>query len=47
MKRNVFRERTDSILIWPRIDLVAGLESPHTRADPDHDPRHIIAQNER
>jgi hypothetical protein len=34
-------------LIWPRIDLVAVLESPHSRSDSDHDPSQIITQNER
>ena len=45
--RNEFRESTDSILIRPRIDLVARLESPHSGSDSDHDPGEIIAQNER
>src|SRR5437870_13852912 len=27
--------------------LVAGLESTHSRSDPDHDPGHVMAQNER
>jgi hypothetical protein len=43
--RNEFRESTDSIFIRPRIDLVAGLESPHSRSDANHDSSHIIAQN--
>ena len=30
-----------------RIDLVAGLESPHSRSDPNHDPGHVMTQNER
>jgi hypothetical protein len=29
-----------------RIDLVAGLESTHSRSDPDYDPGHVMAQNE-
>ena len=45
--RNEFRESTDSILIRPRIDLVARLESPHSRSDSDYDSGEIIAQNER
>ena len=31
----------------PRIDFVAGLESTHSRSDPDHNARHVMAQNER
>ena len=42
-----FRESTDSILIRPRIDLVARLESPHSRSDSNYDSSQIIAQNER
>src|SRR5438045_2977051 len=44
---NAFRERPDAIVVWPRIDLVAWLESPHARSDSDDDPSHFIAQNER
>jgi hypothetical protein len=45
--RNEFREGTDSPVSRPRIDLVAGLESPYSRSDPGHDPSHVMAQNER
>ena len=45
--RNEFRESTDSIFIWPRIDLVARLESPHSRSDANYDSGHIIAKNKR
>src|SRR5436309_6337115 len=45
--RTEFRECTDSPLRRPRIDFVAGLESTHSRSDPDHDPGHVMAQNER
>src|SRR2546430_2755044 len=45
--RTEFRECTDSPVSQPRIDFVAGLESPHSRSDPDHDPGHVMAQNER
>src|SRR6266700_3563387 len=45
--RNEFRESTDAIVVWPRIDLVAWLEAPHSRSDSDDDPSHLIAQNER
>src|SRR5437667_12243189 len=45
--RNEFRESTDAIVVWPRIDLVAWLESLHSRSDSDDDPSHLIAQNER
>jgi len=45
--RDEFRERTDSTFIGSRIDLVAGLESPHSRSDPNYDFRQIVAQNER
>jgi len=42
-----FREGTDSPVSRPRIDFVAGLESTHSSSDPDHDPGHVMAQNER
>src|SRR5207249_261317 len=45
--RNEFRESADPIFMRPRIDLVAELESPHVGPDPDHDPSHIVSQNER
>ena len=45
--RDEFRESTDPILMRPRIDLVAGLESPHARSDLGHDAGHIVAQDER
>ncbi len=45
--RDEFRECTDSILIWSRIDLIARLESLYCRSDPNDDSRHIVAQNER
>ncbi len=45
--RNEFRERADPVFIRPRIDLVAGLEPPHTRSDLDHDPSRFISENER
>ena len=45
--RNELRECTDSPVSRPRIDFVAGLESTHSRSDPDHDPGHVMAQNER
>src|SRR6266576_489153 len=35
--RTEFRECTDSPVSGPRINFVAGLESTHTRSDPDHD----------
>jgi hypothetical protein len=44
---NEFSESTDSILIGPRIDLVAWLESPHSRPDPEDDSGQVIAQDER
>src|SRR5207247_2415038 len=44
---NELRECTDSPVSRPRIDFVAGLESTHSRSDPDHDPSHVMAQNER
>src|SRR5213592_2627566 len=44
---NPFRESPDAIVVWPRIDLVAWLESLHSRSDSDDDPSHLIAQNER
>ena len=31
----------------PRMDFVARLESTHARSGPDHDPGHVMAQNER
>src|SRR2546423_3600995 len=46
LDRNAFRERPDAIVVWPRIDLVAWLESLHSRSDSDDDPSHLIAQNE-
>ena len=45
--RNEFRECADSPVGRPRIDFVAGLESTHSRSDADHDPGHVMAQNER
>jgi len=45
--RDEFGEGTDSILWRPCIDLVARLESPHSRSHSDHDASHIITQNER
>ena len=45
--RDELRECTDSPVSRTRIDLVAGLESAHSRSDPDHDPGHVMAQNER
>jgi hypothetical protein len=42
-----FRECTDAPVRRPRIDFVAGLESTHSRSDPDQDPGHVMAQNER
>src|SRR3989449_1271392 len=45
--RTEFRECTDSPVSRARIDFVAGLESTHSRSDPDHDPGHVMAQNER
>src|SRR6266536_3128093 len=45
--RDEFREGPDPILGWPRINLIANLEPPHSRSDLNHDSRHIIAQNER
>jgi hypothetical protein len=47
LDRNAFRERTDAIVVWSRIDLVAWLEALHSRSDSDDDPSHLIAQNER
>src|SRR5436190_313477 len=40
-------ESIAAIVVWPRIDLVAWLESLHSRSDSDDDPSHLIAQNER
>ena len=45
--RNEFRESTDPIYICPRVNLITGLESPHSRSDPDYDPGQIIAQDDR
>src|SRR5438128_11807093 len=45
--RTEFRECTDSPVSRARIDFVAGLESTHSRSDPDHDPGDVMAQNER
>src|SRR6202022_1412303 len=47
LDRTEFRECPDSPVSRPRIDFVAGLESTHPRSDPDHDPGHVMAQNER
>src|SRR5437870_1130949 len=47
LDRNAFRERTDAIVVWPGIDLVARFEAQHARANSDDDPSHLIAQNER
>ena len=44
--RNEFRECADSPVSRPRVDFVAGLESMHSRSDPDHDPGHVMAQHE-
>src|SRR5437667_5165047 len=33
--------------MWPRIDLIARLQPPHFASDPDDDPGHVIAENER
>src|SRR5438552_1696940 len=44
---NELRECTDSPVSRPRIDFVAGLESTHSRSDPDHDPGRVMTQNER
>jgi hypothetical protein len=45
--RNEFRECTDAPVSRSRIDFVTGLESTHSRSDPDHDPGHVMAQDER
>ena len=45
--RDQFSEAANSILRWPCIDLVANLESPHSRSHLNHDSRHIITQDER
>src|SRR4051812_475319 len=45
LQSNEFRESTDSVVIWPRIDLIADLKSPRERSDSNHDTSHIIAQN--
>ena len=44
---NEFRERADSILRWPGIDLISDLESPYSTSNSNDDPSHIVAQNER
>ena len=44
--RNEFGECTDPPVSRARVDLVAWLESTHARADPDHDPGHVVAQDE-
>ena len=45
--RDQLGERTDAILVWPCIDFVTGFESPHSRSDFEHDPSHVVAQDER
>jgi hypothetical protein len=45
--RDELCECTDTILVRPRIDLVAWLKSPHLRADSDDDSGQIIAQDQR
>ena len=44
---NEFRECTDSPVGRPRVDFVAGLELTDSRSDADHNPGHVMAQNER
>jgi hypothetical protein len=46
LDRDVFGERTDSKVIWPGIDLIAGCELPHSRPDSDDHAGHVVAQNE-
>ena len=41
------REGADPVLVRSRVDLVAWLELPHPRPDPDHDTGHVVAQDER
>jgi hypothetical protein len=45
--RGQLNECTHSILVWPRTDLVARLEPPHSKIDSQDDPSHVIAQDER
>ena len=45
--RDELCERADAILVRPRIDLVAWLESPNLRPDSDDDSGQISAQDER
>jgi hypothetical protein len=33
--------------MWSRIDFVAEFEPPHSRSDLDHDPSHVISEDER
>src|SRR5216110_1943569 len=42
-----FRERADTILANPGIDLVAGFESLDARAPPNDHPRQLVAEDER
>ena len=46
LDRDELGERADAEVIRPRIDLVAHLELPHARADFDHHPGHVVAQDE-
>jgi len=42
-----FRERPDPVLVWPCIHLVARLEPSDLWPDTDHDPGHVVAQDQR
>jgi len=42
-----FRERPDPVLVWPCIHLVARLEPSDLGPDTDHDPGHVVAQDQR
>ena len=45
--RDQLGERPDAILVLSRIDLVTGFQSAYSRADFEHDPSHVVAQDER
>src|SRR6267378_1474880 len=47
MHGDEFRERPDPVLMRPRINLVARLEPSHVGPDPDDDPGHVVAENQR
>ena len=36
-----------AVVMWSRIDFVAEFEPPHSRSDLDHDPSHVISEDER